>query len=151
MSSTEKYFNDLVQAHINSTFNDFMNFFWIEIDKEKKFLSVVFPEEENVALTRISEVIYYKNFGKLLSAQDGFLFMLNNYNNNIKEKLKYTFDIFVSNGNSFSMMSKIFKDFIKKNFKEKIIIKEKLENNPQIVKPRDVLDKTFPKKYFRYY
>ena len=142
MSSTEKYFNDLVQAHINSTFNDFMNFFWIEIDKEKKFLSVVFPEEENVALTRISEVIYYKNFGKLLSAQDGFLFMLNNYNNNIKEKLKYTFDIFVSNGNSFSMMSKIFKDFIKKNFKEKIIIKEKLENNPQIVKPRDVLDKT---------
>ena len=142
MSSTEKYFNDLVQAHINSTFNDFMNFFWIEIDKEKKFLSVVFPEEENVALTRISEVIYYKNFGKLLSAQDGFLFMLNNYNNNIKEKLKYTFDIFVSNGNSFSMMSKIFKDFIKKNFKEKIIIKEKLENNPQIIKPRDVLDKT---------
>ena len=142
MSSTEKYFNDLVQAHINSTFNDFMNFFWIEIDKEKKFLSVVFPEEENVALTRISEVIYYKNFGKLLSAQDGFLFMLNNYYNNIKEKLKYTFDIFVSNGNSFSMMSKIFKDFIKKNFKEKIIIKEKLENNPQIVKPRDVLDKT---------
>ena len=142
MSSTDKCFNDLVQAHINSTFNDFMNFFWIEIDKEKKFLSVVFPEEENVALTRISEVIYYKNFGKLLSAQDGFLFMLNNYNNNIKEKLKYTFDIFVSNGNSFSMMSKIFKDFIKKNFKEKIIIKEKLENNPQIVKPRDVLDKT---------
>ena len=110
--------------------------------QRKKFLSVVFPEEENVALTRISEVIYYKNFGKLLSAQDGFLFMLNNYNNNIKEKLKYTFDIFVSNGNSFSMMSKIFKDFIKKNFKEKIIIKEKLENNPQIVKPRDVLDKT---------
>ena len=142
MSSTEKYFNDLVQAHINSTFNDFMNFFWIEIDKEKKFLSVVFPEEENVALTRISEVIYYKNFGKLLSAQDGFLFMLNNYNINMKEKLKYTFDIFVSNGNSFSLMSKIFKDFIKNNFKEKIIIKEKLENNPQITKPRDVLYKT---------
>ena len=68
--------------------------------------------------------------------------MLNNYDENMKEKLKYTFDIFVSNGNSFSMMSKIFKDFIKNNFKEKIIIKENLENNPQISKPRDVLYKT---------
>ena len=142
ISSTEKHFNDLVQTHINSTFNDFMNFFWQEIDKEKKFLSVVFPEEENVILTRISEVIYYKNFGKLLSAQDGFLYMLNNYDSSMKEKLKYTFDIFVSNGNSFSMMSKLFKDFIKNNFKEKIIIKENLDNNPQIVKPRDVLYKT---------
>ena len=142
LTSTENYFNDLVQDHINSTFNDFMNFFWMEIDKEKKFLSVVFPEEQVVALSRISEVVYYKNFGKLLSKEDGFLFMLSNYDTNIKEKLKCTFDIFISNGNSFSMMTKLFKDFIKKNFKEKIIIKENLENNPQIVKPRDVLSKT---------
>ena len=142
LTSTENYFNDLFQEHINSTFNDFMNFFWMEIDKEKKFLSVVFPEEQVVALSRISEVVYYKNFGKLLSKEDGFLFMLSNYDTNIKEKLKCTFDIFISNGNSFSMMTKLFKDFIKKNFKEKIIIKENLENNPQIVKPRDVLSKT---------
>ena len=142
LTSTENYFNDLVQEHINSTFNDFMNFFWMEIDKEKKFLSVVFPEEQVVALSRISEVVYYKNLGKLLSKEDGFLFMLSNYDTNIKEKLKCTFDIFISNGNSFSMMTKLFKDFIKKNFKEKIIIKENLENNPQIVKPRDVLSKT---------
>ena len=142
LTSTENYFNDLVQEHINSTFYDFMNFFWMEIDKEKKFLSVVFPEEQVVALSRISEVVYYKNFGKLLSKEDGFLFMLSNYDTNIKEKLKCTFDIFISNGNSFSMMTKLFKDFIKKNFKEKIIIKENLENNPQIVKPRDVLSKT---------
>ena len=142
LTSTENYFNDLVKEHINSTFNDFMNFFWMEIDKEKKFLSVVFPEEQVVALSRISEVVYYKNFGKLLSKEDGFLFMLSNYDTNIKEKLKCTFDIFISNGNSFSMMTKLFKDFIKKNFKEKIIIKENLENNPQIVKPRDVLSKT---------
>ena len=148
ISSTEKHFNDLVKTHINSTFNDYMNFFWIEIDKEKQFLSKVFPEEENMFLTRINEVIYYKNFAKLLSAQDGFLYMLNNYDNSMKEKLKYTFDIFVSNANSFSMMSKIFKDFIKNDFKEKIIIKENLENNPQIVKPREVLYKTtFIKSY----
>ena len=68
--------------------------------------------------------------------------MLNNYDSNIKEKLKCTFDIFITNGNSFSMMTKLFKDFIKNNFKEKLIIKENLENNPQIVKPRDVLSKT---------
>ena len=142
ITSTEKYFNDLVQAHINSTFNDFMNFFFVEIDKEKKFLSLVFPEEQTVALSRINEVVYYKNFGKLLSSQDGFLYMLNNYDNKIKEKLKYTFDIFIGNGNSFSMMSKLFKDFIKNNFKEKIIIKENLDNNPQILKPKDVLFKT---------
>ena len=141
-TSTEKYFNDLVQAHINSTFNDFMNFFFIEIDKEKKFLSEVFPEEQNVTLSRINEVVYYKNFGKLLSAQDGFFYMLNNYDNKIKEKLKYTFDIFIGNGNSFSMMSKLFKDFIKNNFKEKIIIKENLDNNPKLLKPKDVLFKT---------
>ena len=140
--ATEKYFNDLVQAHINSTFNDFMDFFYEEIEKEKKFLLVVFPEELNVALSRINEVVYYKNFGRLLSAQDGFLYMLNNCDENMKKKLKYTFDIFVTNGNSFSMMSKIFKDFIKNNFKEKLIIKEKLENNPSIIKPRDVLYKT---------
>ena len=142
ITSTEKYFNDLVQAHINSTFNDFMNFFFVEIDKEKKFLSLVFPEEQTVALSSINEVVYYKNFGKLLSSQDGFLYMLNNYDNKIKEKLKYTFDIFIGNGNSFSMMSKLFKDFIKNNFKEKIIIKENLDNNPQILKPKDVLFKT---------
>ena len=140
--STEKHFNDLVQAHINSTFNDFMNFFWNELENEKQFLSIVFPEEKNVILTRISEVIYYKNFGKLLSAQDGFLYMLNNYNTSIKEKLKYTFDIFVTNANSFSLMSKIFKDFIKNNFKQKIIDKENLGNNPKLLKPRDVLDNT---------
>ena len=142
ITSTEKYFNDLVQTHINSTFNDFMNFFFVEIDKEKKFLSLVFPEEQTVALSRINEVVYFKNFGKLLSSQDGFIYMLNNYDNKTKEKLKYTFDIFINNGNSFSMMSKLFKDFIKNNFKEKIIIKENLDNNPQILKPKDVLFKT---------
>ena len=142
ITSTEKYFNDLVQNHINSTFNDFMNFFFVEIDKEKKFLSLVFPEEQTVALSRINEVVYFKNFGKLLSSQDGFIYMLNNYDNKTKEKLKYTFDIFINNGNSFSMMSKLFKDFIKNNFKEKIIIKENLDNNPQILKPKDVLFKT---------
>ena len=142
LSSTENYFNNLVQDHINSTFNDFMNFFWVEIEKEKNFLSMVFPEEQVVGLSRINEVVYYKNFGKLLSKEDGFLYMLNNYDTNIKEKLKCTFDIFISNGNSFSMMTKLFKDFIKKNFKDKLIIQEKLENNPQIIKPRDVLSKT---------
>ena len=142
LSLTENYFNNLVQDHINSTFNDFMNFFWVEIEKEKNFLSMVFPEEQVVGLSRINEVVYYKNFGKLLSKEDGFLYMLNNYDTNIKEKLKCTFDIFISNGNSFSMMTKLFKDFIKKNFKDKLIIQEKLENNPQIIKPRDVLSKT---------
>ena len=142
LSSTENYFNNLVQEHINSTFNDFMNFFWVEIEKEKNFFSIVFPEEQVVGLSRINEVVYYKNFGKLLSKEDGFLSMLNNYDQNIKEKLKCTFDIFITNGNSFSMMTKLFKDFIKNNFKEKLIIKENLENNPQIVKPRDVLSKT---------
>jgi len=85
-----------------------MNFFWGEINKEQNFLNEVFPEEKKQALNRIYEVVYYKNFAKLLSATDGFLYMLKNYDNNldintesninnIREKLKYTFEIFISN------------------------------------------------------
>ena len=159
LSTTETYFNDLVQSHINSNFSTYMNYFWVEINKEKSFLNEVFPEEQKEALTRIYEVVYYKNFAKLLSSTDGFLYMLNNYDNinidsgnNIKEKLKYTFDIFISNENSFSMMTKLFKDFIKNNFKEKIIIKEGIDNpEMQGLKPRDVLLKTnFIEDYLKY-
>ena len=142
MNSTDNYFNNLVKNNINSTFNEYMNFFCNEINKEKKFLSIVFPEEQNTSLSRIQEISYYKHFSLLLSKQDGFLYMLTNYDENMKEKLKYTFDIFIGNGNSFSMISKLFKDFIKDNFKQKIIIKENLLNNPQIIKPKDVLFKT---------
>ena len=158
-TSTESYFNNLVQTHINSNFTTFMDYFWGEIHKEKKFLNEVFPEEEKEALNRIYEVVYFKNFAKLLSASDGFLFMLNNYDNadinkekNIKEKLKYTFEIFITNENSFSMMTKLFKDFIKNNFKEKIILKEGFDNpNIQSLKPRDILFKTnFIESYLKY-
>ena len=159
LTSTETYFNNLVKTHINSNFTTFMDFFWEEINKEKKFLNEVFPEEEKEALNRIYEVVYYKNFAKLLSASDGFLYMLNNYDNseinkerNIKEKLKYTFEIFVANENSFSMMTKLFKDFIKNNFKEKILLKEGFDKpNIQSLKPRDILFKTnFIESYLKY-
>ena len=159
LTTTETYFNDLVQSHINSNFSTYMNYFWVEINKEKTFLNEVFPEEQKEALSRIYEVVYYKHFAKLLSSTDGFLYMLNNYDNinmdkenNIKEKLKYTFEIFISNENSFSMMTKLFKDFIKNNFKEKIIIKEGIDNpEMQALKPRDVLLKTnFIEDYLKY-
>jgi len=162
LSSTEKYFTNLVQTHINSNFSTYMDFFWGEINKEQKFLNEVFPEEQKDALNRIYEVVYYKNFSKLLSATDGFLYMLNNFEdfvksldtnvNNIKEKLKYTFEIFVTNENSFSMMTKLFKDFIKSNFKKNIIIKEGLDNpNMQGMKPRDILSKTnYIESYLKY-
>ena len=159
LTFTENYFNDLVQNHINSNFATYMDFFWGEMNKEINFLNEVFPEEKKEALNRIYEVVYYKNFGKLLSAQDGFLYMLNNYENlninnekNIKEKLKYTFEIFISNENSFSMMTKLFKYFIKNNYKEKIIIKEGLDK-PEMrkLKPRDILLKTnFIETYLNY-
>ena len=153
LSSTEKYFGDLVQNHVNSNFSTYMNFFSGEINKEEKFLNEVFPEEQKEALNRIYEVVYIQNFSKLLSSNDGFLFMLNNCENsensidtninNINEKLKQTFEIFASNENSFSMMTKLFKDFIKNNFKEKIINKEGLDKpNMQGMKPRDILLKT---------
>ena len=151
MNSTDNYFNNLVKNNINSTFNDYMNFFCTEINKEKKFLSSVFPEEQNTTLSRIQEIVYYKNFSSLLTKEDSFLYMLNNYDLNMKEKLKYTFDIFVGNGNSFSMISKLFKDFVKDNFKQKIIIAENLSNNPEILKPKDVLFKTnFVQSYLNF-
>ena len=163
LSSTEIYFNGLVETHINSNFSTYMDFFWGEINKEQNFLNEVFPEEKKQALNRIYEVVYYKNFAKLLSSTDGFLYMLNNYDNNldintesninnIKEKLKYTFEIFISNENSFSMMTKLFKDFIKNNFKEKVILKEGLDKpNMQLMKPRDILLKTnFIESYLIY-
>ena len=159
LSFTENYFNNLVQEHINSNYSLYMNFFLEEINKETKFLHEVFPEEEKEALNRIYEVVYYKNFGKLLSSQDGFLYMLNNYDNlnmnkedNIKEKLKKTFEIFISNENSFSMMTKLFKDFIKNHYKEKVIIKEGLDKpDMKELKPRDILIKTnFIETYLNY-
>ena len=150
LSYTEKYFHQLVQTHINSNFATYMDYFWGEINKEKNFLTEVFPEEQKEAMNRIYDVVYYKNFGKLLSASDGFLYMLNNYENNntnnennIKEKLKYTFEIFVPNENSFSMMTKLFKDFIKNNFKEKVIVKEGLDKEDmKKLKPREIILKT---------
>ena len=154
LSSTEIYFDNLVKQHINSTFSTYMDYFWGEINKEEKLLSEVLPDEKKEAINRIYEVVYYKNFAKLLSMPDGFLYMLNNYiraNNNVNnindnnalEKLKYTFEIFVHNENSFSLMAKLFKDFIKNNFKEKVIIKVGLyKENPQIINIRDVLLKT---------
>ena len=154
LSSTEIYFDNLVKEHINSTFTTYMDYFWGEIKKEEKLLNEVFPEEKKEAINLIYEVLYYKNFSKLLSKPDGFLYMLNNYINskdninniqdkNMLEKLKYTFEIFVNNENSFSMMTKLFKDFIKNNFKEKIIIREGLDKeNPLIINLRDVLLKT---------
>ena len=154
-TSTENYFQNLVQTHINSSFSTFMDFFWGEINKEKKFLTEVFPEEETEALNRIYEVVYYKNFNKLLSESDGFLYMLNNYNDkekNIKEKLKYTFEIFITNEHSFSMMTRLFKDFIKNDFNEKIIIKERFDK-PEIksLKPKDIILKTnFIESYLVY-
>ena len=148
--STEKYFADLVLSHINSNFITYMEFFSGEISKEEKFLNEVFPEEQKEALNRIYEVVYYKNFSKLLSSSDGFLCMLNNcenivnnIDNKVNDKLKHIFEIFVSNENSFSMMTKLFKDFIKNSFKENVIIKEGLDNaNAQGFKPRDILLKT---------
>ena len=150
LSYTEKYFQQLVVTHINSNFVTYMDYFWGEINKEKKFLNEVFPEEQKEAMNRIYDVVYYKYFGKLLSASDGFLYMLNNYENsnkinenNIKEKLKYTFETFTPNENSFSMMTKLFKDFIKNNFKEKVIKKEELDKEDmQKLKPRDIILKT---------
>ena len=154
LSSTEVYFDNLVKNHINSNFSTYMLYFWEEIKKEEKFLNEVFPEEKKEAMNRIYEVVYYKNFAKLLSLPDGFLYMLNNYDttnnninkindNNMKDKLKYTFEIFVNNENSFSLMTKLFKDFIKNNFKENVIIKEGLDKeNPLIINKRDVLLKT---------
>ena len=159
LSYTEKYFQKLVETHINSNFSAYMDYFWGEINKEKNFLIEVFPEEQKEALNRIYEVVYYKNFGRLLSSSDGFLYMLNNYENiniqnenNIKEKLKYTFEIFVPNENSFSMMTKLFKDFIKNNFKQKVIIKEGLDNpDMQKLKPREILLKTnYIETYLKY-
>ena len=151
--STEIYFDDLVQNHINSNFSTYMDYFSGEINKEEKFLNEVFPEEKKEALSRIYEIVYYKNFEKLLSSNDGFLYMLDNCQNSVKtidtninnnkKRLKHAFEIFVSNENSFSMMTKLFKDFIKNNFKENIIIKEGLDNpNIQGMKPRDILLKT---------
>ena len=83
LSSTEIYFNGLVETHINSNFSTYMDFFWGEINKEQNFLNEVFPEEKKQALNRIYEVVYYKNFAKLLSSTDGFLYMLKNYDNNL--------------------------------------------------------------------
>ena len=159
LSYTEKYYQQLVQTHINSNFVIYMDYFWGEINKEKKFLTEVFPEEQKEAMNRIYDVVYYKNFGKLLSASDGFLYMLNNYENikeknenNIKEKLKYTFETFVPNENSFSMMTKLFKDFIKNNFKEKVIIKEGLDRpDMKRLKPREIILKTnYIETYLKY-
>ena len=159
LTSTEQYFNNLVQTYINSNFTTYMDYFWGELNKETNFLNEVFPEEKEEALNRIHEVVFYKNFGKLLSMPDGFLFLLNSYDNEkmengdkIKEKLKYTFEIFIPNENSFTMMTKLFKDFIKNNFKEKVIQKEGLDKpNMQILKPKDVLLKTnFVETYLKY-
>ena len=159
LTSTEQYFNSLVQSHINSNFMTYMDYFWGEINKETNFLNEVFPEEKKEALNRIHEVVFFKNFGKLLSLPDGFLYLLNSCDNEkmenrdkIKEKLKYTFEIFIPNENSFTMMTKIFKDFIKNNFKEKVIQKEGLDKpNMQILKPKDVLLKTnFVDTYLKY-
>lgn len=141
---SEKYFEDLVSEHQNSTFNIYMSFFITEINKELKFYNEVFPEEIKNVEEKINNVVYYKNSGKSLNLPDGFVYMLNNYENNNKYKneLKFTFDIFNTNENAFSIMNKLFKEFVKNNFKEKIIIPEKFDTINKNLKFKDVILKT---------
>lgn len=141
---SEKYFEDLVSEHQNSTFNIYMSFFITEINKELKFYNEVFPEEIKSVEEKINNVVYYKNSGKSLNLPDGFVYMLDNYENNNKYKneLKFTFDIFNTNENAFSIMNKLFKEFVKNNFKEKIIIPEKFDTINKNLKFKDVILKT---------
>ena len=77
---------------------------------------------------RLKEIVFYNNSEKILSFNDGFLFLLNNEKEN-SNLLKKIFNIFHQNENSLNILLNLFKTFIKEKFNEFLLKNNYLNSN----------------------
>ena len=128
-SFTYSYYNNLSNSLIKNSFIYYFNFFYEKLNKEEEYLKIYLNLElVNDIIERLKEIVFYNNSDKILSFDDGFLYLLKNEKEN-SNLLKKIFNIFHQNEKSLNILLNLFKTFIKEKFNEFLLNNNYLNNN----------------------
>ena len=93
-NNTYSFYTNLSNSLIKNSFIEYFNFFYDKLNKEDEYLKIYLNLElVNDINERLKEIVFYNNSEKILSFNDGFLFLLNNEKEN-SNLLKKIFNIF---------------------------------------------------------
>ena len=128
-NNTYSFYTNLSNSLIKNSFIEYFNFFYDKLNKEDEYLKIYLNLElVNDINERLKEIVFYNNSEKILSFNDGFLFLLNNEKEN-SNLLKKIFNIFHQNENSLNILLNLFKTFIKEKFNEFLLKNNYLNSN----------------------
>ena len=128
-NNTYSFYTNLSNSLIKNSFIEYFNFFYDKLNKEDEYLKIYLNLElVNDINERLKEIVFYNNSEKILSFNDGFLFLLNNEKEN-SNLLKKIFNIFHQNEKSLNILLNLFKIFIKEKFNEFLLNNNYLNNN----------------------
>ncbi len=128
-NNTYSYYTNLSNSLIKNSFIEYFNFFYDKLNKEDEYLKIYLNLElVNDINERLKEIVFYNNSEKILSFNDGFLFLLNNEKEN-SNLLKKIFNVFHQNEKSLNILLNLFKTFIKEKFNEFLLKNNYLNSN----------------------
>ena len=128
-NNTYSYYTNLSNSLIKNSFIEYFNYFYDKLNKEDEYLKIYLNLElVNDINERLKEIVFYNNSEKILSFNDGFLFLLNNEKEN-SNLLKKIFNIFHQNEKSLNILLNLFKTFIKEKFNEFLLKNNYLNSN----------------------
>jgi hypothetical protein len=128
-NNTYSYYTNLSNSLIKNSFIEYFNFFYDKLNKEDEYLKIYLNLElVNDINERLKEIVFYNNSEKILSFNDGFLFLLNNEKEN-SNLLKKIFNVFHQNEKSLNILLNLFKTFIKEKFYEFLLKNNYLNSN----------------------
>lgn len=128
-NNTYSYYTNLSNSLIKNLFIEYFNYFYDKLNKEDEYLKIYLNLElVNDINERLKEIVFYNNSEKILSFNDGFLFLLNNEKEN-SNLLKKIFNIFHQNEKSLNILLNLFKTFIKEKFNEFLLKNNYLNSN----------------------
>ena len=128
-NNTYSFYTNLSNSLIKNSFIEYFNYFYDKLNKEDEYLKIYLNLElVNDINERLKEIVFYNNSEKILSFNDGFLFLLNNEKEN-SNLLKKIFNIFHQNENSLNILLNLFKTFIKEKFNEFLLKNNYLNSN----------------------
>ena len=128
-NNTYSYYTYLSNSLIKNSFIEYFNYFYEKLNKEDEYLKIYLNLElVNDINERLKEIVFYNNSEKILSFNDGFLFLLNNEKEN-SNLLKKIFNVFHQNEKSLNILLNLFKTFIKEKFNEFLLKNNYLNSN----------------------
>ena len=128
-NNTYSYYTNLSNSLIKNSFIEYFNYFYDKLNKEDEYLKIYLNLElVNDINERLKEIVFYNNSEKILSFNDGFLFLLNNEKEN-SNLLKKIFNVFHQNEKSLNILLNLFKTFIKEKFNEFLLKNNYLNSN----------------------